>query len=378
MRGSQGLPAEKQREILDLLLSPDRPAPGLSILRLGIAPLGAPSSRPTRAARTPPPSTSGTARTTGQVWLAQQAQAYGVHPLLRRRVDRARLHEDQRHRRQRRHPVWPLRRLLGERRLAPGRTRTSSIQYAKFYGQEGIGVTDLGFTNEPDWHGRRTTPCGSLPPRPSSSPRSSGRSRTRPGTRSPAAIPSAGTTQKVLHSARSRPTRRPPVRRHPHRPHLRQRVDGRRCRPQKRTWMSEWSPDGTTWNDELGRRQRLRRLHRRLRGPRPRSPRATPAAMCTGTAPRIGAHPRVSSRWTGTQLHTSPSGCGRSPTTAASSAPGHPHRRHHPGRQPPAVGVPQHRRLGDRRGAQRRAPAPSRCRTASRTPGSRPGRRRRI
>src|SRR5690606_5035834 len=85
----------------------------------------------------------------GQVWLAQQAQAYGVE----------RFYAD----------AWS----------APGYMKTNGdnanggelcglpgtdceedwrqayadylVQYAKFYEQEGVEITDIGFTNEPDY-----------------------------------------------------------------------------------------------------------------------------------------------------------------------------------------------------------------------------------
>lgn len=81
MHGSQGLSAPKQREILDLLLSRTSGA-GLSILRLGIGSTSANSIQPTD-----PGGPNAVPRYVwdrddeSQVWLAQQAKAYGVKRL---------------------------------------------------------------------------------------------------------------------------------------------------------------------------------------------------------------------------------------------------------------------------------------------------------
>ncbi|WP_155057980.1 cellulose binding domain-containing protein [Streptomyces blattellae] len=143
------LPAADQQTVLDLLYSPTTGA-GNSILRLGISSTGS-SIQPTD-----PGGPNATPRYVwngdddGQVWLAKKAQSYGV----------SRFYAD----------AWS----------APGYMKTNGtennggtlcglsgascasgdwrrayadylVQYAKFYGQEGIKINEIGFTNEPDW-----------------------------------------------------------------------------------------------------------------------------------------------------------------------------------------------------------------------------------
>ncbi len=155
MNGLNGLTPEHQREVLDLLLDPETGA-GFSILRLGIGSSnddvydhmqsiqpedpGGPDAEPQYV---------WDGYDGGQVWLARQAQEYGVD----------RFYAD----------AWS----------APGYMKTNGdnanggelcglpgtdceedwrqayadylIQYARFYEQEGIAITDIGFTNEPDF-----------------------------------------------------------------------------------------------------------------------------------------------------------------------------------------------------------------------------------
>ena len=80
MRGSQGLPEHKQREVLDLLLS-RRAGAGLSILRLGVS-AGSNSIQPTDpGGPNAMPKYVWDGDDGGQVWLAKQAKAYGVNRL---------------------------------------------------------------------------------------------------------------------------------------------------------------------------------------------------------------------------------------------------------------------------------------------------------
>jgi len=156
MRGLFGLRPERQREVLDLLFSREKGA-GLSILRLGVgsSPLGSPwdlmpSIQPGNpggpAAR---PRYLWDGDDSGQLWLAKEAYKYGV------------------------------RRFYANAWSAPGYMKTNGsdsnggmlcgvpgaecptgdwrqayadylLQYVKFYRGEGIEITDLGFTNEPD------------------------------------------------------------------------------------------------------------------------------------------------------------------------------------------------------------------------------------
>ncbi|MET9828730.1 glycoside hydrolase [Streptomyces sp. NPDC006385] len=242
MRGSQGLPAQRQREILDLLFSRTSGV-GLSILRLGIdsgiqpTDPGGPNATPEYV---------WDRDDNGQVWLAQQAKAYGVN----------RFYAD----------AW----------TAPGYMKTNGsdvnggtlcglagascpsgdwrkayanylVQYAKFYAQEGIRITDLGFTNEPDWTttydsmrfthaqaveftkvfgpvaragGYKVVCCDSL-----------GWKQQKEYTR---AIEADATARGYVDTHAGHPYASP--------------VDSP-LPTGKRTWMSEWSPDGSTWNE---------------------------------------------------------------------------------------------------------------------------------
>lgn len=145
MHGSEGLTPEHQREVLDLLLDTETGA-GLSILRLGV--FGIQPDDPGGPDADPDYTWDG--EDAGQVWLAKEAQDYGVE----------RFYAD----------AWS----------APGYMKTNDdtanggelcgtpgtdcggedwrqayadylVQYARFYEQEGIDITDLGFTNEPDF-----------------------------------------------------------------------------------------------------------------------------------------------------------------------------------------------------------------------------------
>lgn len=245
MRGSQGLSAQRQREVLDLLLHRTTGA-GMSILRLGIA-SGGGSIQPTD-----PGGPNATPRYVwdrdddGQVWLAKEAKAYGV----------TRFYAD----------AWS----------APGYMKTNGsennggtlcglsgascasgdwrrayanylVQYTKFYGQEGIGITDLGFTNEPNW----TTSYASMRFTQAQAvefikifgpiARGAGLKTTCcdvvgwDGQKTYSSAIEADSTARGLvdlhtgHSYGSYPSTRLPT--------------------SKPTWMSEWSPDGTTWNE---------------------------------------------------------------------------------------------------------------------------------
>ncbi|MBT2225036.1 glycoside hydrolase [Nonomuraea sp. NEAU-A123] len=246
MRGSQGLSAQRQREILDLLFDRTSGA-GLSMLRLGI------SSTSSSIQPADPGGPDATPRYVwngdddGQVWLAKEAKAYGVN----------RFYAD----------AWS----------APGYMKTNGdeanggslcglsgascaggdwrrayagylVQYARFYAQEGITINDLGFTNEPNWttaySSMRFTPAQAVEFAKILGPIAGaaglnmtccdvvGWSGQRDYTTAIAADPEAHrwVTTHTGHSYGSAPTTPLPV-------------SGRH------TWMSEWSPDGTTWNE---------------------------------------------------------------------------------------------------------------------------------
>jgi glucosylceramidase len=156
IRGDRGLSPANQRRVLDLLFSPTTGV-GASILRMGI---GSSNPAPYDLMPTIEPTDPGGPNAKpqyvwdgddgGQVWLTQQAKAYGV------------------------------RRLYFDAWSAPGFMKTNAddrnggtlcglagaacasgdwrqayanylIQFIRFYRQAGIRITDLGFTNEPQF-----------------------------------------------------------------------------------------------------------------------------------------------------------------------------------------------------------------------------------
>lgn len=242
MNGSQGLPAAKQREILDLLLNRTTGA-GLSILRLGID-SGIQPTDPGGPNATPKYVWDGIDK--GQVWLAKEAKAYGVN----------RFYAD----------AW----------TAPGYMKTNGtdanggtlcglagatcasgdwrrayanflVQYARFYAQEGIGVTDLGFTNEPDWtatyDSMRLTPAQAV-----EFTKVFGPIANAAGYKVACCDSFGWNQQKAYTSAiEADATARNLVATHTGHTYA-SAVDGP-LPTSRRTWMSEWSPNGTTWNE---------------------------------------------------------------------------------------------------------------------------------
>ncbi|MDT7788572.1 MAG: glucuronoarabinoxylan endo,4-beta-xylanase [Pseudonocardiales bacterium] len=244
MHGSQGLSALKQREILDLLLSRSTGA-GMSILRLGIGSTAANSIQPTN-----PGGPNATPRYVwdrddeSQVWLAQQAKAYGVN----------RFYAD----------AWS----------APGYMKTNGdeanggslcglsgascasgdwrrayanylVQYAKFYAQEGIRITDIGFTNEPDYttnySSMRFTPAQAAEFVRVLGPIASGLKV--------ACCDSFGWNQQSAYTKaiEADATARGIVATHTGHTYASQ-ITGP-LPTTRHSWMSEWSPNGTTWNE---------------------------------------------------------------------------------------------------------------------------------
>ncbi|WP_416348912.1 glycoside hydrolase family 30 protein [Microbispora triticiradicis] len=149
------LPASSRQEVLDLLLSPATGA-GLSILRLGIG-SSADGVYPNHRSIQPadpggpaaPPRYVWDGDDSGQVWLAKQAQAYGVSRFYA--------------------SAWSAPGYMkdngsdadgGTLRGLPGVLPAGDdwregyaeylLQYVRFYASEGIRITDLGFANEPE------------------------------------------------------------------------------------------------------------------------------------------------------------------------------------------------------------------------------------
>jgi len=150
------LPEDQQKQITDLWFNPNTGA-GFSILRFGIgsAPAGAPFDQMVSIQPTDPGGPGAPPQYVwdhddgSQVWLAKIAQSYGV------------------------------KRFYGDAWSAPGYMKDNGVQenggqlcgltgtacaadwraayarylvqWTKFYKQEGIRITDLGFTNEPDF-----------------------------------------------------------------------------------------------------------------------------------------------------------------------------------------------------------------------------------
>lgn len=245
LHGARGLSPAKQREVLDLLFSKDKGA-GLSILRLGI---GSSTDKVYDHMPTILPTDPGGPDATpkyvwdgwdgGQVWLAKEAKSYGVK----------RFYAD----------AWSAPAFMktngsenngGELRPEWRQAYANYlVQYAKFYRQEGIGITDLGFTNEPDWTATyasmRFTPQQAvdflkvLGPTVRASGLKTGLvccdaagwDRQVSYTEAIEADPAAAKSVRTVTGHRySGPTAVP------------QPTD-------KPVWMSEWSPDGATWNE---------------------------------------------------------------------------------------------------------------------------------
>ncbi|MGW6929232.1 glycoside hydrolase family 30 protein [Lentzea sp. NPDC054927] len=244
MHGSQGLSAPKQREILDLLLSRGSGA-GMSILRLGIGSTAANSIQPTD-----PGGPNATPRYVwdrddeSQVWLSQQAKAYGVNRFyanawsapgyMKTNGDEAN--------------GGSLCGLSGAS-CASGDWRRAYanylVQYAKFYAQEGIRITDIGFTNEPDYtatySSMRFTPAQAVEFTKVLGPIATGMKV--------ACCDSFGWDQQATYSKaiEADATARRIVATHAGHTYA-SPITGP-LPTSKHTWMSEWSPNGTTWNE---------------------------------------------------------------------------------------------------------------------------------
>jgi glucuronoarabinoxylan endo-1,4-beta-xylanase len=253
INGLFGLTPEHQREVLDLLLD-KRKGAGLSILRLGIgsspqAPYDLMKSiQPTDpGGPAAPPQYEWDGYDGGQVWLAKQAKAYGVK----------RFYAD----------AWS----------APGYMKTNGVdtnggrlcgvpgtecaadwrqayanylvQYAKFYAGEGIRITDLGFTNEPDL----AVSYASMQfdgPQAVDFVNVLGPTIARSGLRmNLLCCDAAGWTEQeeLTRAIEADPAARRWV--DVHTGHSYVNPADRPLPTRKPVWMSEWGPNGTTWNE---------------------------------------------------------------------------------------------------------------------------------
>ncbi|MEV7971038.1 glycoside hydrolase, partial [Sphaerisporangium sp. NPDC088356] len=252
LHGAQGLSAEHQKEVLDLLLSRTKGA-GLSILRLGI---GSSADNVYDHMRTIAPNDPGGPDATpayewdgddgGQVWLARQAKAYGVK----------RFYAD----------AWSAPGYMKDNGTDAnggtlcGLTGTSCasgdwrrayaeylVRFTKFYAREGIKITDLGFTNEPDL----TVSYASMrftPEQAAEFVKVLGPVAARAGLKVACCDGAGWTVQEGYTKAiEADPAAARWVTTHTGHPYV-DPID--HPLPTRRdTWMSEWSPNGTTWNE---------------------------------------------------------------------------------------------------------------------------------
>ncbi|QFU89349.1 glycoside hydrolase family 30 beta sandwich domain-containing protein [Amycolatopsis sp. YIM 10] len=245
MRGSEGLSEQRQREILDLLLSGNGAA--LSILRLHIVSTPAGSIQPVDPGGPgAPPKYVWDGSDESQVWLAREAKAYGVDRFyanawsapgyMKTNGDEAN--------------GGTLCGLSGTA-CASGDWRTAYanylVKYAEFYAGEGIRITDLGFTNEPDY----TATYSSMrftPAQATEFTKIAGPIAAKAGLKL-ACCDSFGWTHQRDYTAaiEADPVARGLVSTHTGHTYASQ-VTGP-LPTSRRTWMSEWSPNGTTWNE---------------------------------------------------------------------------------------------------------------------------------
>jgi glucosylceramidase len=242
----RAMSASNQQQVLDLLFSPTTGA-GLNILRLGI------SSTSSSIQPTSPGGPNATPRYVwdgnddGQVWLAKQAQSHGVSRFyanawsapgyMKTNGDEAN--------------GGSLCGLSGAT-CASGDWRRAYanylIQYTRFYAQEGVPITDLAFTNEPNWtatySSMRFTPAQAAELAKIVGPLATADGLNMTCCDAVNWTSEAGYTSAVVadaeanrwvsihtgHSYGNGPTS--PL-----------------AAAGRHTWMSEWSPDGTTWNE---------------------------------------------------------------------------------------------------------------------------------
>ncbi|MEU8145881.1 glycoside hydrolase [Nonomuraea sp. NPDC048901] len=235
----------QRREILDLWFNRDKGA-GLSILRLGIgsAPVGSPydqmvSIQPEDpGGPDAPPKYVWDDKDNSQVWVAKAAKGYGVE----------RFYAD----------AWSAPAYMKDNgddknggTLKPEWRQAYArylVQYAKFYAREGIRITDLGFTNEPDWTATyasmRFTPQQAAEFVKVLGPIAKGVKGLKV-----ACCDSFGWTEAKAYTAaiEADPEARRWVKTHTGHTYA-SPVDGP-LPTSGNTWMSEWNPNGSTWDE---------------------------------------------------------------------------------------------------------------------------------
>lgn len=254
INGLFGLTPENQRAVVDLLLSRERGA-GLSIMRLGI---GSSPENPYDLMKSIQPVDPGGPNAPpqyvwdgydgGQVWLAQQAKAYGVERFFA--------------------DAWSAPGYMktnGDDRSGgnlcglPGTACASGdwrqayanylVRYLRFYAQEGIRISDLGFTNEPDF----TASYASMRfdgPQVVDFLKVLGPTLARSGLRTNLVCCDAAgwTEQEEL----TRAIEADPAARHwtdVHTGHIYKNPANRPLPTRRPVWMTEWQPTGNTWNE---------------------------------------------------------------------------------------------------------------------------------
>lgn len=246
MHGSAGLSTQHQQEVINLLLSRTTGA-AMSILRLHIGSTANSSIQPTN-----PGGPNATPRYVwnrdddGQLWLAQQAKANGVTRFYANAWSAPgymKTNNDEAN-------GGTLCGLSGAS-CASGDWRTAYanylVQYARFYAQEGITVTDLGFTNEPDF----TTTYSSMrltPAQATEFAKVIGPIAANAGLKVNC-CDSFGWSQQANYTRAIEAdlTARGQVSTHTGHNYASQVTAP--LPTTHRTWMSEWSPNGTTWNE---------------------------------------------------------------------------------------------------------------------------------
>jgi glucuronoarabinoxylan endo-1,4-beta-xylanase len=250
----QELTPENQKEVLDLLLSRSKGA-GFSILRLGIgSSLDYSGDKMKSIAPTDPggpdapPVYEWDGLDGGQVWLAKHAKRYGVQ----------RFYAD----------AWSAPGYMKDNgtdinggtlcglagtSCASGDWRQAYanylVQFARFYAQEGIRITDLGFTNEPDltvsYASMRFTPEQAAEFSKIVGPTLA---RSGLGTRL-ACCDAAGWDRQAAYTAaiEADPVARRWVKTHTGHSYV--DPSDVPLPTSRHTWMSEWQPNGTTWNE---------------------------------------------------------------------------------------------------------------------------------
>jgi glucuronoarabinoxylan endo-1,4-beta-xylanase len=254
LHGARGLSPQHQQEVLDLLLSRDRGV-GISILRLGIGSSAdnvydhMHSIQPTNpGSPTAPPQYVWDGDDGGQVWLAQQAKAYGVRQFYA--------------------DAWSAPGYMkdsgsdingGTLCGLPGTSCASGdwrqayanylVQYARFYAAEGIHITHLGFTNEPDL----ATSYASMqltPAQATDMAKVLGPTVKRSGLRaSVVCCDVAGWSEQAPYSAaiEADPAADRWVKTHTGHPYVSPVTSA--LPTDRPVWMSEWNPPGNVWNE---------------------------------------------------------------------------------------------------------------------------------